>query len=173
MQTGMSMSRLHGETAHRPSVVVDRAPRPDVPRADAELQRLLERVLGGEVLHLAPPALRSPDNAGETPVEGAKAVTRWVALHDCASEQRAGLRSGDVVGARQVARAVRSLFLYEHQLTAKTRRRARTILWQRDRRGPLPAFVERARWAACRCPRCQPALWTSLTAQPSALRLTA
>jgi hypothetical protein len=145
----------------------------DVSFADAELQRLLEGVLGGAVLHSAPAAPQRADYPGETPTEGTGAVARWVALHDRARALRLHMKTNDIVAAHHVQRAVRSLFLYEHQLTAKTRRRARTALWQRDQRSPLPAFAERARWATCRCARCQPTLWIVSTAWQSRLLRTA
>jgi hypothetical protein len=85
---------------------------------------------------------------------GEGAVARWVALHDRARELRAALHPGDGVGARQVRRAIRSLFLYEHVLTPKTRRQARTFLWCRDRGDRLPPFVVRVGWSRCRCARC-------------------
>jgi hypothetical protein len=92
---------------------------------------------------------------GETPVEGAGARARWLALHDRAVALRAVLRPGDIVGQRQVHRALRSVLLYEHQLSGQTRRQVRSDLWRRDRSDePLPPFVERVRWARCRCGQC-------------------
>jgi phytoene dehydrogenase-like protein len=117
----------------------------------AELQHLLRD--GLVRVPLLPP--RRAEYPGETPTEGAGAEARWVALYDRACELRAALRPGDGVGERQARRAIRSLFLYEHQLTPKTRRKARTLLWRRDRAEGLPAFAELARWARCRCARCQ------------------
>jgi hypothetical protein len=98
---------------------------------------------------------RTRTHPGETPILGEGAVTRWLALHDCACDVRAALRLGDRVGERQVQRAIRSLFLYEHVITPKTRWQARTRLWERDRSGCLPSFVEQIRWTRCRCWRCQ------------------
>ena len=46
------------------------------------------------------------------------------------------------MGFRQVQRAIRSLFLYEHVITPKTRWQARVCLWERDRFERLPPFVE-------------------------------
>jgi hypothetical protein len=107
---------------------------------------------------LVRPALAPPRRAaypGETPIEGKGAVARWVALYDRVRDLQAALRPGDGVGERQVQRAIRSLFLYEHQLLPTTRRQARTFLWRRDRAEGLPAFAERARWTHCRCSQCQ------------------
>jgi hypothetical protein len=84
-------------------------------------------------------------SAAETPVEGRGAVNRWLALHDRAHDLRAALRPDDGVGERQARRAIRSVLLYEHQLTATTRRKARETLWQRDRAQLLPDFATRAR----------------------------
>ncbi len=93
--------------------------------------------------------------AGVTPVEGAGARARWLALYDRAVALRAAWQPGDLVGERQVRRALRSVQLYEHQLRGQTRRQARTDLWRRDRSDePLPPFVERVRWARCRCSQC-------------------
>jgi len=118
---------------------------------DPALEDLLGRgSLGGGVV---PPTPRT-GYVGETPVEGEGATARWAALHDRARDLRAALRPGDVVGERQARRAVRSLFLYEHQLTPRARRRARTLLWARDRPGEAPPFAERVRWARCRCAGC-------------------
>jgi len=95
--------------------------------------------------------------SGETPIEGPGATARWIALHDRASGLRAALRPGDIVGEGAARRAVRSLFAYEHQITARARRRARASLWARDRPGEaLPPFAERVAWARCRCARCCP-----------------
>ncbi len=92
---------------------------------------------------------------GDTPVEGAGARARWLALYDRAVALRAALQPGDVVGQRQVRRALRSVELYEHQLSGLTRRQTRTQLWLRDRSDePLPPFVERVRWVRCRCGQC-------------------
>jgi hypothetical protein len=92
---------------------------------------------------------------GDTPVEGAAARARWLALYDRAVALRAAWQPGDIVGERQVRRALRSVQLYEHQLSGQTRRQARTDLWRRDRSDEeLPPFVKRVRWARCRCGQC-------------------
>ena len=118
-------------------------------------------------VEVAPPRRR--EYPGETPIEGTSAVARWVALYDRASTLRATVRSEDGVGTRQAQRAIRSLFLYEHQLTPKTRRQARTALWRRDRNQALPSFAERARWARCRCSHCLPTTVTHATTLADAL----
>jgi hypothetical protein len=100
---------------------------------------------------------RARTHPSETPIQGEGAIDRWLALHDRARELRAVVRPGDSVGERQqVQRAIRSLFLYEHVITPKTRWQARCRLWERDRLENLPAFVEQLRWTQCRCARCQP-----------------
>jgi len=92
---------------------------------------------------------------GDTPVEGAGARARWLALYDRAMALRTTLQPGDIVGERQVRRALRSVLLYEHQLSGQTRRQARSDLWRRDRSDePLPPFARRVRWAHCRCGQC-------------------
>jgi hypothetical protein len=115
----------------------------------------LQRLLRDGALRVAPPPPQRAEYRGETPIEGEGAVARWTALYDRARDLRAALCPWDGVARRQAQRAARSLFLYEHQLTPKTRRQARTSLWRRDRAEELPAFAERASWARCRCPACQ------------------
>lgn len=122
--------------------------------------QLLAGDIGTVHATLLPTSRRKRPTRG-TPIMGEGATERWIALHDRATSLRATLIPGDGVAARQVQRAVHSLFLYEHQLTAKTRRRARTILWQREERSPMPPFVDRIRWAKCRCQECQPASWAA------------
>lgn len=175
MQSHSSVPCLNGVTAQSPTLNldVDRDAMPNVPFTDDGLQHLLERVAGGDLLHPVLVAPQRADYSGETPTEGAGAVARWVALHDRARALQSSIKADDIVAAHQVQRAVRSLFLYEHQLTTKTRRRARTVLWQRDQRSQLPAFAERARWGTCRCPRCQPSMWIVPVAARSLLLRTA
>jgi hypothetical protein len=92
---------------------------------------------------------------GETPTDGEEAAERWLDLHDHAVELRAQLRRGDVVQTRNVRRALRSVLLYEHQITPRARRLARLALWSRTHSGPLPPFSVRVRWGQCQCARCQ------------------
>lgn len=116
----------------------------------------LEAVLGRTAIvkAVAVPR-RSRTQTGETPIMGEGAIARWLALHDRACEMRAALRPGDRVGERQVQRAIRSLFVYEHEITPKTRWQARVRLWERDQHERLPPFVDRRRWTRCRCSHCQ------------------
>ena len=113
------------------------------------------------LLRVEAPPPRRRAYPGETPIEGTGAVARWIALYDRASTLRATRRPGDGVATRQAQRAIRSLFLYEHQLAPKTRRQARTALWRRDRDQALPSFGERTRWARCRCSHCLPTTTTT------------
>ena len=116
-----------------------------------DLLRFIQRGAVG----LSLPSQRQGAYPGETPYEGAGAAARWLALHDRAVELRAALRPGDVVAERTVRRALRSVLLYEHQITPKTRRQARTELWRRAHNGPLPSFAVRSQWARCHCAHCQ------------------
>ena len=121
---------------------------------DLRASELLRLVRTGALTRACVPAPPS-GYVGETPVEGVGARARWIALHDRAVALRAVLQPGDIVGERQVRRALRSVLLYEHQLSGQTRRQARTDLWRRDRSDkPLPPFVERVRWARCGCAQC-------------------
>jgi hypothetical protein len=90
----------------------------------------------------------------ETPVEGAGAVDRWIALLDRAEQLRRDSRSDHPTVERQIARAIESLFLYEHQMLPAARRQARAYLWQRDRTEPLPPSQQRTEWERCRCRKC-------------------
>ncbi len=120
----------------------------------SELLRLVHTVHMG-ALTGAPVPTPPSGYVGDTPVEGAGARARWLALYDRAVALRTVLRPGDSVGERQVRRALRSVLLYEHQLSARTRRQARSDLWRRDRSDePLPLFAQRVRWARCRCGQC-------------------
>jgi hypothetical protein len=92
---------------------------------------------------------------GETPTEGEEAAERWPDLHDHAVELRAQLHPDDIVQTKNVRRALRSVLLYEHQITPKARRLTRLALWSRTHTGPLPPFSVRVRWGHCQCPRCQ------------------
>jgi len=121
---------------------------------DLRASELLRLVHAGALTGAYVPTPHS-DYVGDTPVEGAGARARWLALYDRAVALRTVWQPGDVVGERQVRRALRSVQLYEHQLSGQTRRQARTDLWHRDRSDePLPPFVERVRWARCRCGQC-------------------
>jgi hypothetical protein len=74
---------------------------------------------------------------GETPTDGEEAAQRWLDLQDHAVELRAQLRPGDIVQTKNVRRTLRSVLLYEHQITPKARRLARLALWSRTHSGPL------------------------------------
>jgi hypothetical protein len=121
---------------------------------DLRASELLRLVHTGALTGAYVPTLTS-SYVGDTPVDGEGARARWLGLHDRAVALRAALQPGDIVGERQVRRALRSVLLYEHQLSGQTRRQTRTELWRRDRsEEPLPPFVERVRWARCRCGQC-------------------
>jgi hypothetical protein len=128
----------------------------------------VRRLLGPHLVHVALPPPHRSVYPGETPVEGAGAVARWVALYDRARDLQRDLAPGDGVRARQAQRALRSLILYEHQLTPTTRRQARTVLWQRERAGELPGFAVRVRWTRCHCAQCQPRVASALPLPPAA-----
>jgi len=76
----------------------------------------------------------------ETPIEGPGAIARWVALLDRAEvlQHEHDVDHPHPTLQRQIARAIDSLFLYEHQMLPGARRDAREYLWQRDRGEPLP-----------------------------------
>lgn len=91
--------------------------------------------------------------AGETPVWGMGAVHRWVALLDAAEASMSSASPHDQAAQRSASRQIDALFRYEHQLTPVARRRARELVWRRDRpHTPLPPI--RGEWEACRCGVC-------------------
>lgn len=123
------------------------------------LLELRRRAADGELRGTLRPGVDECGYERETPVEGPSAVARWVALLDRAEELQREADPEHPCAQRQVRRAIDSLFLYEHQLTPKTRRRAREYVWHRDRADdPLPAISAHGpqdRPALCRCPRCR------------------
>jgi hypothetical protein len=91
----------------------------------------------------------------ETPIWGNGAVCRWVQLLDRAESLMRDADPNDPFAQRTAARAITSLFLYEHQMTARARRRAREEVWRRDRPNePLPQVSVRQEWEVCRCRTC-------------------
>jgi hypothetical protein len=92
---------------------------------------------------------------GETPTWGDGAMWRWVELLDRAEALMRDSDPNDPCAQRAAARAITSLFLYEHQLTHRARRRAREFVWLRDRPAvPLPGADVRQEWERCRCRTC-------------------
>jgi hypothetical protein len=66
-----------------------------------------------------------------------------------------GVDPNDPFAQRTAARAITSLFLYEHQMSGQARRRAREYVWRRDRPDiPLPEASVRREWERCRCRTC-------------------
>lgn len=128
---------------------------------DAELTDLHDlrvRAQDGWLRIVSAPREREVHFVSETPVEGPGAIARWVALLDRAEvlqhEHNADPPHLHPTLQRQIARAIDSLFLYEHQMLPAARREARESLWQRDRAEPLPPPDVRAQWEWCRCRRC-------------------
>lgn len=87
----------------------------------------------------------------DTPDMGRGAIARWLALFDQAARLQAGGYDRPDT-SRAVARAIDSLFAYEHQITPDARRIARETLWRRERSSSLPP--DRSWWAECRCRAC-------------------
>ena len=89
----------------------------------------------------------------EVPTHGIPAAKRWVALFDAAERLRQDAASYQPPLTNQVARAIASLFAYEHLLTPATRVLARERLWHRDTPDqPFPASS--GDWSRCRCRVC-------------------
>jgi hypothetical protein len=93
---------------------------------------------------------------GETPTWGDGAMWRWIELLDRAEALMRDTDPNDPCTQRTAARAITSLFLYEHQMTGRARRRAREYLWLRDWPDvPLPKATIRREWMRCRCRTCR------------------
>ena len=136
---------------------------------DAELADLHDLRVRAQIgwLRLVPaPREREVHLVSETPVEGPGAIAHWVALLDRADalQHEHDADHPRPTLQRQIARAIDSLFLYEHQMLPAARREARESLWQRDRAEPLPPPDVRAQWEWCRCRRC---LLARITQRPA------
>jgi hypothetical protein len=93
---------------------------------------------------------------GETPTLGDGAMRRWVELLDRAEALMREGDPNDPCAQRTAARAITSLFLFEHQMTGGARRQARAYVWLRDRPDvPLPNASVRREWERCRCRTCR------------------
>jgi hypothetical protein len=107
----------------------------------------------------------------KTPVEGPHAVQNWLDLYDRANYLRDTLDLRQPHLRHQAQRAMASLFLYEHQLTARARRQARLALWDREHPTTAPPLHPTLllAWSRCRCARCQPALHQRPLSRPRGL----
>ena len=91
----------------------------------------------------------------DTPTWGNGAVRRWVALLDRAEALMRDADPDTPFAQRPASQAIASLFLYEHQMTGRARRRAREYVWRRDRPDvPLPDMTVRQVWEHCLCRNC-------------------
>jgi hypothetical protein len=133
-----------------------------------DLHDLRVRAQDGRLRIVSAPREREVHLVSETPVEGPGAIARWIALLDRAEgmqhKHNADHPHLHPTLQRQIARAIDSLFLYEHQMLPAARREARETLWQRDRAEPLPPSEARAQWEWCRCRRC---LLARITQRPA------
>ena len=96
----------------------------------------------------------------ETPVDGPGAVENWLGLVDHAQALQAQALAASPlhpVLERTARRALRSVLLYEHQITPRARRQARQTLWRRQHTGPLPPIEVLLKWEQCHCLPCQQA----------------
>jgi hypothetical protein len=134
-----------------------------------DLHDLHARAQDGRLRLVSAPREREVHLVSETPIEGPGAIARWIALLDRAEDLQQHVHDADhphlhPTLQRQIARAIDSLFLYEHQMLPSARRAAREVLWQRDRAEPLPSEAICAAWAQCRCRRC---LLARITQRPA------
>jgi hypothetical protein len=130
-----------------------------------DLHDLRARAQGGRLRLVSAPREREVHLVSETPIEGPGAIARWIALLDRAEDMQQHAHDADhSMLQRQIARAIDSLFLYEHQMLPAARRAAREVLWQRDRTEPLPSEAICAAWVQCRCRHC---LLARLTQRPA------
>jgi len=141
-------------------------PTPDEIEDDGFVGELLLKLIDGQGIGAAPLGGDSgtSNEDEETPTTGPGAIARWIGLVDHAVAARGELERAMTphpCTEKRVCRAVRSVFLYEHQMAPGTRRRAREVLWRRSFALPLPSLRERALWERCRCSRCGPRAATS------------
>jgi len=73
--------------------------------------------------------------AGETSMEGMGTIRRWVVLLDAAEAAMADPSRADPCVQRKAGRLLDALFLYEHQMAPRARRRAREYVWRREHPG--------------------------------------
>ncbi len=121
----------------------------------SEVNTCLSRGKLPQVMHSSPTSAGSSE---ETPVDGPRAVENWLGLVDHAQALQArALASSPLhpVLERQARRALRSVLLYEHEITPRTRRQARQALWRRQHTGPLPPLEVILTWEKCQCLPCQ------------------
>ena len=109
-----------------------------------------------------PQIVRSPSTSTateeETPVDGPGAVENWLGLVDHAQvlqAQALAAKPMHPVLERTTRRALRSVLLYEHQITSRARHQARQALWRWQHTGPLPPLEVLLTWGQCRCATCQ------------------
>lgn len=94
----------------------------------------------------------------ETPADGPGAAENWLGLVDHAQALQAQAPAAQPlhpVLEHQARRALRSVLLYEHQITPRARRQARQALWRRQHTGPLPPLEVLLTWERCQCLPCQ------------------
>jgi hypothetical protein len=105
------------------------------------------------------PASTSSSEEG-TPLDAPGAVAYWLGLVDRAQALQAQALAANPlhpVLERTARRALRSVLLYEHQITPRARRQARQTLWRRQHTGPLPSLEVLLRWEQCQCLPCRQA----------------
>jgi hypothetical protein len=102
----------------------------------------------------------------ETPVRRRQgAVRMWVALLDAAESAMSVGSPHDPTAQRTASKRFDALFLYEHQMTPRARRRAREYVWRRDHPGQqlpaeaLHAVGTRTPEPCCVCPTCRARWW--------------
>jgi hypothetical protein len=124
----------------------------------AELNALLSVGKLPQVTRSAPTSAASSEE--ETPLDGPGAVANWLGLVDHAQALQAEALAPKLlhpVLEQQARRALRSVLLYEHQITPRARRQARQSLWRRQDTGPLPPLEVLLKWERCQCLPCQQA----------------
>jgi len=129
-------------------------------KASAFIAEVNARLSVGKLPQVVRSPSRSTASEEETPVDGPGAVENWLGLvvhAQVLQAQALAVNPLHPVLERTARRALRSVLLYEHQITPRARRQARQTLWRRQHTGPLPALEVLPKWERCQCPQCQQA----------------
>jgi hypothetical protein len=153
--------RLHPVLSSDDPISPADLPPPEVDATSAFIAEVNARLSIGKlprVLHSS--AARAPSSEEETPLDGPGALEDWLGLVDHAQALQAQALAATPVHPvleRTARRALRSVLLYEHQITPRARRQARQALWRRQHTGSLPSLEVLLKWEQCQCLPCQQA----------------
>jgi hypothetical protein len=153
--------RLHPALSIDDLIPPDALTAPEEDETSAFVAELNARLSIGKLPQVARSSPASaPSSEEETPIDGPGAVAYWLGLVDRAQALQAQALDANPlhpVLERTARRALRSVLLYEHQITPRARRQARQTLWRRQHTGPLPPLEVLLKWERCQCLPCQQA----------------